>query len=231
MVAIVSESINSVQSLIEEVTILSSFTKGQAIIYQAQINSGDVFLIVVTGVGKANTALSLGLALMEYDVDNIIASGSCGSLKLCSTSLGSIAISKSSIQFDVDYSKLGYPKTLIPELSEFEYEANESLVLLAKNSAISSGCDEFIAKYSSGDHFVASARTSYILKCRYGVAAVDSSSGTCGQIAMLNRIPYVCVKGVSNFADFNAPSMYEEYKSMASKKANKVVYTMLKSLT
>ncbi|MEG1436673.1 MAG: 5'-methylthioadenosine/S-adenosylhomocysteine nucleosidase [Oscillospiraceae bacterium] len=231
MIAIFTDGLSNVETLLNKVTILSSFTKGKTIIYEAQINSGDVFLIVVTGYGKANSAFGFGLALMRYDVEKVIGVGNCGSLKLCNTTLGEIAISTSAIQFDVDYSKLGYPKTLLPSLEESIYPADTALIELAKSASEINSCKFFMAKYASSDRFVASAKISMELKYKFDADVVENEAGSAGEIMLATGIPYVYVKGVSNFADYNAPFMYEDYNKMASEKACNIVYTMLLSLT
>lgn len=231
MLAVFTDDLSNVQTLIGKVTVLSSYTKGDAIIYQAQIGSNETFLIVVTGYGKVNTGFALGLAAMEYSIDNIIGVGNCGSLKAANTSLGDIAVSLNSIQFDVDYCKLGYEKGQVPGLTVYEYPCSQTLYDLAESCAKARGYNGYLGAFGSADTFVASFKKSKELLCKYCFCAVDNETACIGQLANTLNIPYVYIKGISNFADYNAPEMYELYKTMANEKANNVVYDMLSTLT
>ena len=230
MIGIFADDITTAQVLLGKVTILSSFTVGKTIVYEAKINAGDIFLIVISGYGKAQTAFAFAYA-QQRNVNKIIGIGNCGSLKLCYTSLGDIAISTSSIQYDVDYSRLGYPKTLVPGLEQSIYISDDDLIDLAKSKCVSKGYDYYLTKFGSGDQFVASAKISKELRCKYDVEAVENEAGVVGELAYLLNIPYVFVKGVSNFADYNAPYMYDDYKAMADERSNNIAYEMLLSLT
>lgn len=88
---------------------------GNKTIYCGQLFRSDVILSL-SGVGKVNAALSVGLLKAKYDVDIIIMTGLAGSAST-GIHVGDIVVSSAFIQHDVD-SRPNFPRFVVPFTSQ-----------------------------------------------------------------------------------------------------------------
>ncbi len=185
------------------------------------------FLLVVTGYGKVNIGSSLRYVTEKYKVKVLLGFGSAGSI-VDNVEILSAVIAKNALQFDVDFMPLGYMPAQIPKVKKAIYQANEDLVECAKTV-----CQKNCVNYCEGlvatsDMFVCNNRLSNSIRIEYDAAAVDCECGNIGQFAFMNKIPFVGIKVVSNYANNNAVRQYNLYDDEASIIAQKIVCNFLK---
>lgn len=225
MIAVFSEDTNEIKLLMQKVEILSHQSWGKTTIYIASLNNVQ-FLIVESGYAKVNLGVAAGLACNAYKVDKIIGMGDCGCLRSRGAKPGNVAVAQTSRQYDVDFSPLGYQPSLIVGLSSPQYPCNAELVALAQKEAKALNIPYITANFGSADRFLANGDDFYQLSQEFGFDCVDTETGAIGEFAFINSIPYVYVKGISNYGDDNAAEMYEHYRTAAYERACHVVYHM-----
>ena len=85
-------------------------------VYKAKINDNDI-LLVNSGITKVDFTRNLVNVIGKYTVTKIIGIGNAASLDNC-LKIGEVGICSNSLQYDVDFTKLGYKIAEIPELNK-----------------------------------------------------------------------------------------------------------------
>lgn len=230
MIAVFCEDMQEIHTLLEQVTVISQQTLGATTLVSAQLNDTD-FLIVESGYAKINLGTAAGVAGVLHSIDTLIGVGDAGVLKSRGADIGSVVVSETARQYDVDFSALGYEPSLVIGLSQPQYPCDDALIALAQKEAAALGIACYNVNFGSADRFLADGDTFYSLSQEFGFEAVDTETGSIGQYAFINQIPYVYVKGVSNYGDSSAADDYERWRSKADDLACQVVYEMLQELT
>ena len=229
MLAVFSESLTTVSSLLKQVTVKNTWSMGKChvllVAYQCK-----KFLIVETGYAKVNIGAATGFAMKMFHIDRMIGVGNCGCTQKVPENMIKIAVSRASLQYDVDFEAIGYPVPLIVGLQQARYFADEMLIHAAHGAAAALGYPCFDAAFGTADRFVADTRFCRDLRCRFDIDCVDNECGNIGEISVIHNLPYVFVKGVSNFADNDAGAMYHANKAEANRRACDVVCAMLEAL-
>lgn len=199
-------------------------------LYSALCNGQEV-VIVATGYGKVNSGAGVATILCKYPVTCMIGVGNCGSHEYFCANRNVVGVSCNGIQFDVDYTKIGYKKFQVPRIKPHVFDCDEHLVSLACQCSRKYRFRSCVGLFGSADQFIANTEQAVLLDQQYNVAFLDNETGVWGQIAYLYGIPYVSVKGVSNDACDEAGSLYKEYEKQANQNACKVVCSMIGTIT
>ncbi len=232
MINIFAGNINDAQPLLNNVKIIKSSMFHQAIIKQCVFNNKNI-LVCGTGYGKANIGSCFGHVCSICPINTLICLGNCGAIRNCSNNanINNVAISTSTTQFDVDFSALGYPSPLIPGLNIAHYSSSDKLIKLAEISSHLRNINYNDGLFASGDQFVADNILSESISQNYNAQFIDNESGVLGELCCIAKIPFVSIKGISNYADNNASEDYQNNKRRANCTANEVVCTMLNLMT
>ena len=193
--------------------------------YECEYNSHK-FILLVTGYGKINIGSSLRYIVDKYSIRIILCVGTAGSIS-DSNKIFSAVIPNSCMQFDVDFTPNGYLPMQVPFIDNYEYKTNEDVNNLLVE--VCSNCGNYSKEsIASSDMFVNNYRLSNSVRVECESVAIDTESGSVGQFAYLNDIPYSCVKVISNFANNNAIKQYNSYDHEASIMCQKIVYNFIK---
>lgn len=230
MLCILAADCEDIKTLLNKTNIIKKYNCGISNVFLCY-RKGHKYLIATTGYGKVNIGTTLGQLLSKYDIDKIIGVGNCASLCQDYAKLGSIAISICSLQYDVDFQALGCPPTILPNFNIGTYPCNKNLVKLARQSCAKCGYHSAAGLFISADKFISNTNAANHLKDTFNGNFLDVECGNIGQIACMYNIPYVCVKGISNYANNSASTCYDENESQANAKACNVVNCMLNELT
>lgn len=188
---------------------------------------GNEFILVITGYGKVNIGMMLEYVSNNIDISSILQIGTAGSLNKCNI-LDAFVVDKS-LDWDIDFTKLGYNIGTLPNSNKSIYNSN----LFLKRCAIKSICD-FDKKYKCGiiasaDTFVASQNLFCYIKKNFCADAVDTETGSTAQFCYNKKIPFVGIKVISNFANENAPKQFYLYNEEASSLCQKIALNFIEN--
>ena len=148
--------------------------------------------VLYTGVGKVNASYALTKAIFQNRPDVIINLGTVGSKNF---NYGEMVLCEKFIQRDMNATVFGYENFVTPSDSTPQVLEIPSFVSqLFKNSGTCGTGDSFETKIT-GDEL-------------YNV--VDMEAFALAKIAFLEKIPFICVKFVSDGANDKAPSLWSE---------------------
>ena len=173
-------------------------------------------VIVKCGVGKVNMAVCTQLLIDLYEVDMLINTGIAGGLHK-DINVGDIVISSDAMQHDVDVTGRGFKPGEIPFMETSVFKADPELVAMAElacrivNPDI--GC--FVGRVVTGDQFVSdAAKRAEIIK-NFEPCCVEMEGGAMAQVAVLNKVPFLIVRAVSDKADDEARVLVEAFEDQA----------------
>lgn len=229
MIGIFAQTRDEVQTILDNVTINSSKTVGNITIYNVT-NNGNTFYVIITGVGKVNAALGLTYALVKLCIKKVIVVGNTASLDETDAAIGSVAIATSSLEWDVDYEALGYDANVVPNNNVSNYPTDPNLLKEAVTTSNGLGYTTVSGVYATGDTFVATTTEASEINTETGALFLDNNSGAIGQVSYQMNIPYIVIKGVSNYANDTAVTDYNTNKENANNLSNRVALSLLNTL-
>ena len=156
--------------------------------------------IIYTGVGKVNASYVLTKSILQNRPDFIINIGTAGSKNF---NYGEIVCCEKFIQRDMNATVFGYENFVTPSDSTPQIlEIPSSLSQFFQNRGICGTGDSFETKITGNE--------------LYNV--VDMEAFALAKIAFVEKIPFICVKFVSDGANDNAPSIWSESLQIGAKK-------------
>lgn len=180
--------------------------------YRGRIDSVECVLSV-SGVGKVNSAACTQAMILTYSPAFIVNIGVAGSAD-SSLSIGDLVIGESFVQFDVDTSPIGDPKYMISGINRIFINSDAEAVSFALESAKLSLPEKkaVCGRIASSDKFVGGANF-YLREeaASLGALCVEMESGSIAQVALLNSVPFLAVRTVSDSADGEAPESFERF--------------------
>ena len=136
----------------------------------------------------------------------VIATGNLAGVSGAAT--GTVVIASDSVQYDVDFSKIGYSWGGIPALDKTYFQADPNLVALAKCAGAALSAQYITGRVVTGDRFIADAVKANDLASTWSATGVDAETGALAECAYMYGVPFVSVKAVSNSGGANAVGEY-----------------------
>jgi adenosylhomocysteine nucleosidase len=173
-------------------------------------------VVVKSGVGKVNIAVCTQLLIDLYEVDMLINTGIAGGLYK-GIEVGDIVISSDALQHDVDVTSRGFKPGEIPFMDSYVFKADPELVSLAErvcrvvNPEI--GC--YVGRVVTGDQFISSHGKKADLVDTFGAYCVEMEGAAMAQVAVLNQVPFVILRAISDKADDDARVLVKEFEDRA----------------
>lgn len=189
-------------------------------VYYARVYDKDVY-VMRSGIGKVNAAATTQFLIDRYQVDMIINSGCAGSL-LAKVKIMDVVFSSYVTYHD-------FSPTRIMEYSMPDQGKVKASSFLVDKAVLAIGEMEsynyFIGPICSGDCFVTDDKMRDEIQIKTGAMAVDMESASIGHIAALNRVPFVSIRTISDFADGE-----DDFEEVAAYKSSHLVAKMLEIL-
>lgn len=199
-------------------------------IYHGSFLGHDIYLSLC-GVGKVNAAISAQRLIDGVSPDFVINSGIAGGISH-RLKTGDVAVSSVVTYHDIVHKELfeHYPPYTV------EFKADSGLIALAEN-ACESLCAEADECFSyetgvvvSGDVFVDNSSYREKLKNEYNAICTEMEGAAIGHAALINNVPFVVIRAISDNADDNAQITYKQLCDIASGRAYSIVRKMISML-
>ncbi len=185
MIGFVVALFNEAKSVIENTNAVEKTAKNGKKLYFGTINN-DNFVLIVSGIGKVNAALSTQFLLDNFPIDRVINFGSVGGICGKAEILKYYVVDKC-CQYDFDLS--GLDNVSVGYIQDFDtvyfYPKTENLSFLPVASLATS--DRFTEKK-------ADIQTISDLKCDI----FDMEGGAIAQVCTANKTPFYIIKGVTD---------------------------------
>lgn len=170
---------------------------------------GKEVVAVKSGIGKVNAAMCTQILIDLFKVKAIIHVGVAGAVHP-DLEIGDIVISEDSCQYDMDARAFGHPRGEIPNMELTFFKADKELIRLAQEAAAELQVSYRVGRIMTADLGVDSNKLKEELFAEFGGLCVEMEGAAVGQVAVLNQVPYLVIRSMSDKADAN---MTDDYKA------------------
>ncbi len=204
-----------VASLIHQMEEVEKKTIAGMTFYHGNLWNQDA-VVVRSGIGKVNMAVCTQILVDEYAVNMVINTGVAGGLYK-DINVGDIVISSDALHHDFDVSGLGYQRGVIPQMPVSVFQADTELVEMAKEACeiVNPEIQCFVGRVVTGDQFISdNAKKKELVEVFNGYCA-EMEGAAMAQVAVLNNLPFVIIRAISDKADDSAPVAYDTFEEQA----------------
>ncbi|MDE5415883.1 5'-methylthioadenosine/adenosylhomocysteine nucleosidase [Alkalihalobacterium chitinilyticum] len=229
VIGIIGAMNEEIELMREEMDIESERKIARITFYSGTMGKHKIVLCK-SGVGKVNAALTTQILIDHFKTAKIVFTGVAGALDP-NLNVGDIVISTSALQHDIDASPLGFKRGEIPMFEHTsDFPADASLIELATKASEQLNIQVVKGRVLSGDQFIASQQLVQELQDTFSGACVEMEGSAVAQAAMLNDIPYVIIRSISDKANGEAKMSFNEFVEVAAKQSNFIVKAMLEHM-
>lgn len=194
-----------------------------------QMNGAEVVLLR-SGIGKVNAAMSTTILLDKFKPDYVINTGSAGGSDE-NLNVGDIVISTEVRHHDVDVTAFDYEYGQVPKLPP-AFLADEELIKVAWEGAKElEGVHIVQGLIASGDTFVNELAVINHIRGKFNaVKAVEMEAAAIAQVCHQFGVPFVIIRSLSDIAGKESNISFEQYLKTAALHSAKLVMKMAELL-
>ena len=228
-IAVVGAMEQEIELLRESMANVKHVSFGKFSAYEGEL-AGKRMVLVLSGIGKVNAAVSTSWVIHQFAPDCVINTGSAGGLGK-GLKIGDVVIGETVAHHDVDVTAFGYVWGQVPQLpAVFTSDSNlirqaEKAVQVFEGAAVTQGL------IVSGDRFVHSSEGVAEIRSHFPeVKAVEMEAAAIAQTCHQLEVPFVIIRAVSDSADEKADISFEEFLKTAAVSSAKMVTEIVKLL-
>ncbi len=229
MIAIIGAMQEEVNEMLALVEAYQEVKKHNVTFYEAKIHQKDV-VIVLSGIGKVNAAISTTVLLQSYPIKHVINIGTAGGLKEDENELD-IIVSTKVAQFDIDVPGENWVRSFSND--KLTYACDSKLVELTKD-ILSDMTDSrvFTGPIVTSDMFIYQKEQVQLIQTYYPEAlCAEMEAGAVAQVCRHFNTPFIVVRSLSDITikEDNHLS-FDEYIVLASKRSAKLCSEFVKRI-
>ena len=228
-IAVVGAMEQEIELLRESMTNVKHVSFGKFSAYEGEL-AGKRMVLVLSGIGKVNAAVSTSWVIHQFAPDCVINTGSAGGLGK-GLKVGDVVIGETVAHHDVDVTAFGYVWGQVPQLPAV-FVSDSNLIRQAEKAAqVFDGAAVTQGLIVSGDRFVHSSEGVAEIRSHFSdVKAVEMEAAAIAQTCHQLEVPFVIIRAVSDSADEKADISFEEFLKTAAVSSAKMVTEIVKSL-
>jgi 5'-methylthioadenosine/S-adenosylhomocysteine nucleosidase len=175
---------------------------------------GEQVLLAKCGVGKVFAAITVQSLIKEYRPKLILLCGISGGLNPIYRR-GDLVFGTHFLQHDMNAEPLGFLPGQIPFTDYRELEAAPSLIKKLAPFLLDDA-QVYFGKIGSGDQFI-SGRVGTDIRAKFDLDVVDMESAAVAFVCVLNNIPFIIARTISDGANEDAPGDFHSFLPKAAK--------------
>lgn len=206
----------------EEVIAGSEFTGGT-------FKGVDVVLLK-SGIGKVNAALSTTLLLDRYKPDYVINTGSAGGFHE-SLNVGDVVISTEVRHNDVDVTVFGYEYGQVPGLPPAFIPAEELVEIAVEKAKEVEGIQVASGLIVTGDSFLSDPKRVNFIRSKFeNLHAGEMEAAAIAQVCHQFNVPFVIIRALSDIAGKESNISFDQFLHTAAKHSAELVLKIVEAL-
>lgn len=227
MVAVLGAIDAEIQEFLEHTDVIQEEPWGQFVFYRG-ILAGRKVVLARTGVGKVLAAMLTQRLLDVYEPEALIFTGVAGTLR-SDLDIGDVVVARDCMQHDFDATPVGILRGEIPYTGYRIFPCDNRLVSAAASWS-GDGHRVVVGRVLTGDQFLTGRDLSshrYLVEELHGDAIEMEGAGV-GLVAMVNEVPFVIIRTISDRADARAMQDFEKFLPEASRNSFRIVQRVLR---
>ncbi len=189
--------------------------------YSGQIG-GTNAVLVCSGIGKVNSAITAQLLIDHFGVTAVINTGVAGGAG--KASVRDVVISSEVLYHDMDLEILSHSYPF-----QKTFTADTRLVKCA-SAACEGRVTAYIGRIATGDQFICEKAVKDDIVARTDPMAVEMEGGSIAHTCASNDIPFVIIRSISDNADDDAAMSFDVFEKIAANDAAEIVISMLQNM-
>ncbi|WP_152654706.1 5'-methylthioadenosine/S-adenosylhomocysteine nucleosidase [Oceanobacillus sp. CFH 90083] len=207
---------------VQEIEVANSY------FYQGWLE-GKKIVLLLSGIGKVNAAMSATILHEQFKPDTIINTGSAGGFAE-NLEVGDVVISTEVLHHDVDATAFDYVYGQVPGMPA-SYPASPDLVKLAAEVVLESGIQAETGMIATGDSFMQRADQIAVVRERFPeMLALEMEAAAIAQVCYQYKTPFVIIRALSDIAGKESSVSFDAFLEKAAKNAANVIIKMLRKL-
>ncbi|MFJ7370036.1 5'-methylthioadenosine/S-adenosylhomocysteine nucleosidase [Lysinibacillus sp. NPDC098008] len=196
--------------------------------YTTGTYEGKEVVLLKSGIGKVNAAMSTTILLHEFKPDVVINTGSAGGYDE-NLEVGAVVISDEVRHHDVDVTIFGYEIGQMAGMPA-AYPSDEGLIKVAEEAVKAVGERQYgIGLICSGDTFMHDPVHVETVRRHFPqMKAVEMEAAAVAQVCYQFATPFVVIRALSDIAGKESNISFDEFLPIAAKHSTQVV---LKAIT
>ncbi len=229
MIGIIGAMKEEVDAIKEYMSVTHKSTHLNYDFYQGIMNGKEVVLMQ-SGIGKVNAAISTTLLFHYFDIDYVINVGSAGGLDV-KQNVGDVVISSQVVHHDVDITAFGREMGEIPDMPRY-FVADSKLLKEVQNILENENMPYHIGLIASGDQFV--CREDQVAKIKKDfpeVMCAEMEAASIAQVCYVYKKKFIITRSLSDvFNKGENHIQFDEYLKEASQKSAKMCSQLVSCL-
>jgi adenosylhomocysteine nucleosidase len=191
---------------------------------------GQEVILLKSGIGKVNAAMSTTILLERFKPDYVINTGSAGGFHH-TLNVGDVVISSEVRHHDVDVTAFGYEYGQVPGLPS-AYVANDLLVDAALKAVHQMDDIQVVQGIiATGDSFMHDPeRVEYVRSKLPELHAVEMEAAAVAQVCFQFNIPFVIIRALSDIAGKESNISFDQFLQKAALHSTELVISMIEQL-
>lgn len=192
--------------------------------------AGKDVVLLKSGIGKVNAAMSTSILLNKYKPDVVINTGSAGGYDE-NLEVGAIVISDEVRHHDVDATIFGYEMGQVPQMPA-SFKSDEQLMKLAEEAVAEIGEHQFaVGLITTGDSFMNDpVRVEKVRGYFPTMKAVEMEAAAVAQVCYQFGTPFVVIRALSDIAGKQSNISFDEFLPVAAKHSTQIVLKVISKL-
>ncbi len=225
--AIIGAMEEEVEAVKKRVDVISSTNIANCTFYEATYNGHEIILLQ-SGIGKVNAALSTTILHERFKPDYVINTGSAGGSD-ASLNVGDVVIGEEVIHHDADATAFGYAYGQIPQMPE-AFKSDENLIQRAKRAIedLDGDFQKVVGLIGTGDSFMADeSRVKGVVERFPNVKALEMEAVSIAQICYQYGTPFLIIRSLSDIAGKTSEISFDQFLGTAAENSAAFILTML----
>ncbi|GAA0483046.1 5'-methylthioadenosine/S-adenosylhomocysteine nucleosidase [Salinibacillus aidingensis] len=191
---------------------------------------GHGVVLLKSGIGKVNAAMSATILLERYQPDYVINTGSAGGFAEA-LDVGDLVISDRIVHHDVDVTAFNYEYGQVPQMPA-SFKADETLISLAVNAVSNLQDVESVrGLIATGDSFMDKPeRVEFVRRQFPEIQASEMEAAAIAQVCYQYGTPFVIIRALSDIAGKESSVSFDQFLDKAAKNAATLIMSMLNKL-
>ncbi len=218
-----------IAQLVQRMEQVRTSEKAGIVFYEGEF-LGRPAVLCKSGVGKVNAAVCTQILIDRFQADYVIFTGVAGALDP-DLDIGDVVVSTECVHHDMDVTALGFSRGQIPYQDVSVFAADPELIQLAGRAGDGLLSGKTVkGRVLSGDQFIADREKVRELHDQLGGLCTEMEGAAAAQTCVLNHVPFVVIRSMSDRADGSAHVDFNAFTVRASAQSFKIVAQMMKNM-